>query len=97
MSTKSPDSQAIQVPEIAIELQNQIKAIRALATCYNLLEKAPLPHSHHIAVAESLNFLRSLHSQALEQAASHPDSDKVPEIKAAKEQAELQKEQLKGE
>lgn len=79
-----------QTPEISQELQSKIQAIRAIATCYNLLDKGSFNHNALVAVEQSLNFLKSLHQQVLEEALAHPDSDKVEELQQFKQSKEVQ-------
>lgn len=63
------------------DLQDQLNSIKAIASCFNLLQQAPFPFGFNIAVDQSLKFLQSLHEQMVTAAKSHPDSNLVPELK----------------
>lgn len=65
------------IPE---ELTQKINALRAIATTFNLLDKAHLPHSHYQAVTVSLEFLRSLHEQVLAESLTFPEAKQIPEL-----------------
>jgi hypothetical protein len=67
-------------PAIPTDLQYQINALKAITTAHSLINDARYPHTLLEAVKSSLQFLESLHGQALNQALSHPDAGKVPEL-----------------
>jgi len=71
--------------EIPQDLQEKINALRAIATCHNLLDKGFFNHNQSQLIIQSLEFLRSLHTSVKEEALAHPESDKVEELKAFKE------------
>lgn len=77
--------EAAKSPEIAKELIEKVQALRALATCHNLLDRGYFTHVQAVAVVQSLEFLKALHGQVKDECLSHADSDKVPELKSLKE------------
>lgn len=69
----------------APELLAQVQSIRALATCYNLLQKGMFTHGYAEVITQSLNFLQALHAQASAAAMSHPDAALVPELQSVQQ------------
>lgn len=67
------------------DLEDQMGAVQAVGTAFNVLDKGYFPHSYSNAVKASLAFLAKLHEQTIEQALKHPQSHMIPELKAAKE------------
>lgn len=86
MENTSPELSTETTPvEIAPELLAKLGAIRAIATTHNLLDSASFPVSKLEAVKLSLEFLRSLHEQALADAQSHPQASLVEALNPKKE------------
>lgn len=89
MSTKRrPKKPAlIPVPQetkvIPKDLQDQMGAVEACATAFNVLDKGYFPHNYGPAVKASLHFLAKLHEQTVEQAMKHECAHMVPELKEA--------------
>lgn len=77
-----PVKPAVEPPTLPADLQNQVDTIRAFATVHNLLTQAHFPVGLFPAVAESIQFLKACHGQAVLKASDHPESHLVPEIKA---------------
>ena len=67
-------------PEIPKDLQDKLGAVRALAACFNLLQRGSFTVEFHQQCALSLQFLQALHQQALGDACSHPKASLVPEL-----------------
>lgn len=91
---ETPVAQAPQEPQIDPKLLASVKSLRALATCHNLLDKGLFNHAQAVNVPNCLEFLRSLHEQVTKEALSHPDADKIQELKNLKDS---QKEQANGQ
>lgn len=74
--------QAVQPAQVQIDdtLKAQLGAIRGVATAHNLLDKGLFNHQAAEAVRLSLDFLRSLHLQLVEEAIKHPQADLIPEL-----------------
>lgn len=84
-----PKSKIQSVPK---DLQDQMGAVEACATAFNVLDKGYFPHSYAQAVKASLMFLGKLHEQSVESAMKHPKAHMVKELKEAmKKQVELKK------
>lgn len=85
MSKKSASipkkSKTVEV--IPKDLQDQMGAVQAVGTAFNVLDKGYFPHSYSNAVKASLNFLAKLHEQSVEVALKHPQAHMVPELKEA--------------
>lgn len=73
-------TQVVENIEIEKDLQDQLGALRAIATAHNLLDKGVYSHSQLPAVSLSLEFLRSLHTSTVAQAVQHPQADLIPEL-----------------
>jgi len=82
--SKKPSKKAVSAvpaaPEIPKDLQDQLSSIRALAQCYNLLQKGYFPHGFGPAIDQSLQFLQALHGHAMSEAVKHPSASLVPEL-----------------
>lgn len=87
--------EAEQTPQIAKELLDMVGSLRAIATCHNLLDKGHFQAHQLQAIMLSMDFLKSLHIQAVTQALAHPQADLIPELKALKD-AQAAKEQANG-
>lgn len=82
------------VTTVSQDLQDKLKATKALVTAHSLLGVGMFQHRHTEQLNQSLQFLAELHKQILEECLFHPDADKVQELVDYK--AEVQKqEQLK--
>jgi hypothetical protein len=80
-SVSTPEVTEVQpTVVVAQDLLHQINALKAITTAHSLINDARYPHTLLEAVKSSLQFLESLHGQALNQALSHPDAGKVPEL-----------------
>lgn len=66
------------IPE---DLMQQLGAIQAVATAFNVLDKGYFPHSYSEAVKKSLAFLAKLHEQTVEGALKHPQAHMASELK----------------
>lgn len=75
-------------PEVPKELEDQLGAVKALAQCYNLLQKGLYPHGYAPAIDQSLQFLQALHTQSLKNAMEHPQAHLVPELQQIKEEGQ---------
>ena len=75
-------------PQIAPELLRSVAALHGISTCHNLLDKGAFAIAYSDAIKSSMDFLKVLHTQVREEAFNHPDCDKVPELKALKDQME---------
>lgn len=82
----SEQAQAVEAT-IPKDLQDQIGAIRALATTYNLLDKGLFNHTQAQAVRMSLEFVKALYEKSVEEAFNHPEADKSPELMSLKGEA----------
>lgn len=81
-----PAVDAVQAPaQVPEDLENQLKSIRAIAQCYNLLQKGMYPHGYAMAIDQSLQFLQALHVQAFTDAQKHPSASLVPELNPKQE------------
>jgi len=78
-------------PTLPKDLDDQVKALRAIATTHNLLDSGRFTHQELPLIITSLKFLRSLHKQVLDSASIHPDAHLVPELKSLKEKENNQK------
>lgn len=77
----SAEEVAVQAPAtIPEDLENQLRSVRAIAQCYNLLQKGLYPHGYAMAIDQSLQFLQALHQQAFAEAQRHPAAAAVPEL-----------------
>jgi len=82
------------VKEAAQNLQDKVKAAKALDTAHSLLGVGMFQHRHSEALKQSIEFLAALHKQVLDECLNHPDSDLIPDLVEYKEAAK-QQEQLK--
>ena len=82
------------VKEAAQNLQDKVKAAKALVTAHSLLGVGMFQHRHSEALKQSIEFLAALHKQVLDECLNHPDSDLIPDLVEYKEAAK-QQEQLK--
>lgn len=62
------------------ELQDKLRAIKALALVYELLCKGMHPVGSSDAIKQSLEFIKSLHTQILDDASKDQDAHLVPEL-----------------
>jgi hypothetical protein len=66
-------------------LTDKVGALRALTTTYNLLNEGLFQKMAWTAVNECQEFIKSLHTTLTNEATSHPDADRIPDLKAIKE------------
>lgn len=85
-----------KAPQIDPKLISSVQAMRALATCYNLFSEGMFKHEAHGAVQASKNFIRTLHDQVTAEVLSHPESNKVDEIRAMRDQKAAKLKELKA-
>lgn len=86
MTTKPP--KLVPVPataaqpqkELPKDLADKVLAFRCLATVHNLLTQGQFPYQAFTIVNESVNFMRSLHADAVMKASEHPNARDVPEL-----------------
>ena len=76
-----------EVKVIPQDLKDQMGAVEACATAFNVLDKGYFPHSYAASVKMSLQFLAKLHEQSLEVALKHPQSHMIDELKNLKVEA----------
>lgn len=86
------EPQVPAVDPIDPKLLQSVAALQGIATCHNLLDQGSFQYKYSQAIAQSLEFLKVLHSQVKDECLKHPDSDKIPELVALKAQT-----QVKGE
>ncbi len=81
MSIPEKTKEVKLIPE---DLQNQMKAIQACATAFNLIEKGTYAYPQLEAVRASLAFLAKLHEQSMDKALAHPQAHMIedPEFKS---------------
>jgi len=67
------------------DLNAHVQTIRAFALTHNVLVQGTYKPQDFQAVHDCVEFIKSLHGEALKVASRHKDSDLVPELKAFKE------------
>lgn len=77
-------------PEIAPELLQIKEALKHIGGTFQLLNVVSFPRDSFQAVVDCQNFLMKLHAQFLDTAIAHPDCDKDADLKALKEQKDVE-------
>jgi hypothetical protein len=70
------------------DLQDQLSAVRALASVHNLITNGTYGISKFEQVDKCIEFIKSLHEQCMQQCLSHPRSNEVPELDQVRNQRE---------
>lgn len=73
------------------DLQAMVQEIRDVAVCYNLLDKALMPHAAHDAQKSALEYLRRTHETLTARALEHPEAashSELQQMNAAQQKAD---------
>ena len=78
-------TEEVLTADLPKDLEAHVQTIRAFAHTHNMLVKGHYNYPDFAAVDQCVQFLKTLHGQAIRVAAEHEDADMVPELKAFKE------------
>ncbi len=85
-----------EIPTIDPKLEQQVAALRALSTTSYLLINGSFQFAQLELMIPCLEFVRNLHSQVMAEALTHPDAQKIEELKnilSLKEKADVKTEE----
>jgi len=74
--------------ELPEDLQALVNSLKAIAMTHTLLQKGAFQFPDYGAVAQSIQFIESLHKQAMSEASAHPKAHLSPELNALKQTPE---------